>query len=297
MFLRANHQTGRDASKEFIMSDICNCIPVKLCSDAGDFPLGVPVPCTQSLNLYVRSDGDDSNDGLADSPERACLTLHGAYAKVFSYRAVVPGVNVTLHIGPGTFQGGLLIDRGFLGTCFERIYISGSGADSTIITGDNQCCFQANKVYLIVRNVMLSSVDAYSHLISHMGAYVVTHGTVKAVGKTRGACFLCRPNSYMDVSGDALYINASAEKFFFAEYNSHLRVSSVNTTLNGSVTSSTASCGRHGSLSMGPKNLSGMVTGRKFYIDTLSLLQTGGKGENYIPGTIAGYKGSGAIYI
>ncbi len=279
------------------MSDLCNCIPVKLCLDPGNFPRSVPTPCFESLNLYIRSDGDDGNDGLGDSPDRACLSLHGAYAKVFSYRAAIPGVSVTLHIGPGTFQGGLLIDWGFIGTCFEKIYISGSGVDSTIITGDSSKCIQANNTHLIVRNLTLSSSDSYAHLVAHMGAYVGTQGTVKAIGDIRGACFLCRPNSYMGIGGDAVHINASAGKFLSAEYNSHIAVTTSNMTLNGSATSGTVACGKHSSLAMGPKSLAGTVTGRRFYVDTLSMITTSGKGENYIPGTIAGYKGSGGIYL
>jgi len=60
---------------------------------------------TAALTVYVRSDGNDSNNGLTNTAAGAFLTLQGAYNYVAKYYAS-SGFQITIQIGlPGTYVG------------------------------------------------------------------------------------------------------------------------------------------------------------------------------------------------
>lgn len=76
-------------------------------------------------DYYVRTDGSNSNDGLADSAGGAWLTLSYALSQV--------AAGDTVHVGAGTFADGS--NASVTGTSESPITVRGSGAGSTIISG------------------------------------------------------------------------------------------------------------------------------------------------------------------
>lgn len=67
------------------------------------FDFGPGLPLRNPLILYVRTDGNDANDGTEDTPAKAFLTGQAAMNKAFSYG---PGEHgVTIKFANGTYPG------------------------------------------------------------------------------------------------------------------------------------------------------------------------------------------------
>jgi hypothetical protein len=64
--------------------------------------------------IYVRTDGDDANDGSADDAAHAFLTIQGAVNHVMQ-RIIINSVNFTIQVGAGTYEENLILGP-FLGS-------------------------------------------------------------------------------------------------------------------------------------------------------------------------------------
>ena len=90
--------------------------------------------------IYVRTDGNDANDGSADDAAHAFLTGTAAYKKACQYQ-LAAGFDIVIQLGTGTFtsiscQGGpygSLEGNGNPGTWLPAVTIRGNGAANTSI--------------------------------------------------------------------------------------------------------------------------------------------------------------------
>lgn len=65
-----------------------------------------------SATLYVRTDGNDANDGLTDSAGGAFLTIARAFAEAAKYRIASSGGDTTIYLGAGTYTEDLQVYGG-----------------------------------------------------------------------------------------------------------------------------------------------------------------------------------------
>lgn len=72
-------------------------------------PSQVPTILSGDLNVWVRPDGDDGNDGSANTPARAFRTITGAWAAVGGRYAASPAAAINIRLGiPGTYESALV---------------------------------------------------------------------------------------------------------------------------------------------------------------------------------------------
>ncbi len=87
---------------------------------------------TADLDLYVRADGNDANTGFSDDVTAAFLTIQRAI-DFLSCTYDTSNFSIYIHVGPGTFAPFTFKDP--LGN--GKVYVTGSGSESTIIDGTN----------------------------------------------------------------------------------------------------------------------------------------------------------------
>jgi len=108
---------------------------------------------------------------------------------------------------------------------------------------------------------------------------------------------LINSNSLVSITG-TMNFSGKAVSFFSSWGGSIAVSSSAVLTFNGEVTAGTAQTGWGGHIQCHTPNVSGKVTGRRYYANRLSLIETYG-GASYFPGTVAGLADSksGGFYI
>ncbi len=68
-----------------------------------------PIQFSGSVDLWIRTDGNDNNDGSSNDPSHAFLTIDGAWAAAGSRYLSTPLFTINLRLGiPGTYRGGAL---------------------------------------------------------------------------------------------------------------------------------------------------------------------------------------------
>jgi hypothetical protein len=258
------------------------------------------------LNLYVRPDGNNANDGLADTPARAFLTVQKAVDYV-SESVMLGPYNVYIHVGVGTF--GRLVLRPYEESG-GTVTIIGAGTASTILTGTNAVVVASevpNRYIfssLTIRCVTNASADGSPTAIS-TGQYgwitcvncVLEHNEqVSGVG-TR--CVVrCGYHSLVTLSGCAFNVNGvssgSTLLGFLVNDKGVLTITSeISVTGRGATF---AVVERHGLFRNVGGSFTGSFEGKRYSIKVLAVAETHGGGENFFPGTVAGVKDATSYY-
>lgn len=115
---------------------------------------------TGSRNYYVRTDGNNSNTGLVDSPGGAFLTIQRAI-DVISRTLDLNGQDVIVNVADGTYTGGVSVDGPFLGA--GTVTVSGNvitPSNCLIHTTSSNCFSAVNNSILIVYGFKLQTTTA-----------------------------------------------------------------------------------------------------------------------------------------
>ena len=261
---------------------------------------GVRELLTADRTYYVRTDGDDGNDGLTDSAGGAFLTIQKA---INEYQALdCNGYNVYIYVRAGTYTGSALItsrigagDLYLIGdtTTPSNVHLNYSGADgaviyivghpsgSTVFIGGFKISSTTSAIYVFsgsratINGAMEFGACTAYHLFVSLGSYVVNSanwtisgGCVRSLYVNRGAFYHC-PSAFTftftgspNISGSFVYVVQLAQCLWF------------NATFTGT------------------------VTGRRYYVDFNAIIWTGtGADPNYFPGNAAGVSAYGGQYI
>lgn len=282
--------------------------------DWGDLPSGGTgggrEVLTANRTYYVRSDGSDSNDGLADSAGGAFLTLQ---------KAVDAAASLDLGIYDVTIQCSGTTPRTFTSKITLKSTV---GAGQVIIIGDEttptnfilsttgEDCFRADQINgnYSIRGFKLTTTTSgacvhgigrrafISHKSNEFGAAADTHlfaedgGVIDAIGSYKisgGAAF-----------GHALATTQSLVRAGIANNQAPITVTitGVMSFTNGFALSTRQAFVyyRSGSCTI---NISGAtVTGLRYAAQENSVINTTGGGANYFPGNSAGSVATGGQY-
>lgn len=183
--------------------------------------------------IYVRSDGDDSNDGRAGTPDRALATISAAVAALLRrYPVRAPlSPSVWIDVGAGTFDGGVgldsfdfiaapptftivgvgdttvLVNTGMYADSVVAVGMGGVILDSLRIDGDagsTQSLRAFNGGQIIARNVTFGPTAAYA--TAHDGGSITVEsptlvGAAGGDSEYQGA-FSARGQGRLTVYGD-----------------------------------------------------------------------------------------------
>lgn len=249
---------------------------------------------TANRNYYVRTDGSDSNNGLANTAGGAFLTIQKAVNVVYSLDLSI--YDVVINVATGTYTGNINVSLPYVGS--GRIIISGDTTTPTnvVISTTGFAFGVTNKASLSIQGVSVTAASASACINVTSGA------SVTLTGKTDfGAC----------ASGHHVYVDAGyffsaiaetisgnvAGSHYYANNNGFINCVSATWAASGSrSTGAFAQSSGGGAIYAFGNTSSGTFTGARYYVALNGTINTNGGGANYFPGNSAGSTATGGQY-
>jgi len=259
----------------------------------------------QTLNYYVRTDGDDDNDGLANTAARAFKTIQAAVDYLYhikrDHNQNSAGVSVKINIADGTYSEVVKLRTM---AAFESVRIIGnvSTPANVVIAGTTDAINGTKPVSTAysIESCKLTAA-AGSCIRAEAGTQISFTGvnfgsaTVAHIQVNAGGTVLCA-GSYSISGGGALH--GYATNGGIIDYGA----ATITATVTANVTFSNATIKLAGlavahidstkvTWSLGVYT----VTGKRYALSGLSVLDLNSGGGSYIPGSIAGTTADSSI--
>ncbi len=243
---------------------------------------------TADLTYYVRSDGSNSNTGLANTSGDAFLTIQKAYESLASLDLAGFTGNIVIGQSGQTFTAGI----------YATIPIT-SGPITLNLGGSTISTTNATALYILAPMTLTVSNGTLTTASSGSGMEVRGHGSKVLIGSgiTFGACadyhiralfggFVGCGENYAVTGGAVSHIQATGGGVF--EY------AGVTVTLSGTCnfTSFVYTDGNSIAVFFASSFTGGTVTGSRYTVSSGGYLMTFGGGANYFPGDSAGVGGT-----
>ncbi len=251
---------------------------------------------TTARTYYVRTDGNDANDGRGDSPSQAFATIQRAIDIVFG-TLDVGGNDVTIQVANGTYSEALQVYSPQVGA--GRIILSGdtnTPSNVTISSGGVAIYVKGKGTRLFVRGIKVTSAGL-------AGWYADAGGVIESDGKNEvgavngghhivsDATSVIRIVHEMVISGGCPGAHLTASNLGF------LYTQSASWTISGSPTVGFfANAGTGGVIYTFSNAFSGVINGQRYIASLNGVIQTNTGNQNYWPGTTAGSATSGGQY-
>lgn len=242
---------------------------------------------TAARTYYVRSDGSNSNSGLADSASGAFLTIAKALSVAASLDCSI--FQLTIQIGAATWTEVINLPRMIFSlrpilTGIGSTTIIDPGAVNSSIVNDGATPWQVNN--LKVANAGLACLNALNGgIISFSGIEFGAASTFHIFAQANSS--IVATGSY-SISGNAV---------IHMQPNGYVFVSGVTVTITGTpaitIYAVAQSCGF---LSAASLTFVGTFVGKRYSALDNGVIFVNGAGANYFPGTIAGTTATGGIY-
>lgn len=260
-----------------------------------------------STAYFVRSDGNDNNNGLVNSPSGAWLTLQHAMNYIAN-NLDIAGFTVVVNIGAGTFDGFTIITTSGGGI----IMFVGAGVGNTIITRD-----PANTSFGCVTDflscasiIVIDAVTLDASLAGGTFAGILNQANSEIDVSFLGGAgvtfvapafsFAASANNYgsvIVVAGGNNIISSTGGGLFFGGHGGFIVDRGQSWTLNGNPTWSNACVVASDGAIIEPRiAITGTAVGRRFLVDS-GLVDTGGQGDTALPGTTQGRVRNGGVYL
>lgn len=254
---------------------------------------------------YVRPDGSDSNDGLADSSGGAFLTIQKALDEVAALD--IGTFDVTIQLGDGTYTAGSTVSGPWVGTGNVIVQGNASTPGNVIVSvGASSQCFLAQNggARLKVQHMDLQSSGSGSN-----GLYAVNGGTIIGGAGLRFGAFTSGRHIFATGAGSniqmtaAYTIQGSALNHALAENLASVFARGFTITVTGTLGFSSASGFVRAQFSAtidfatSSFDISGAtVTGRRYNVNFNGVVYTVGGGASFFPGDSAGTTAAGGQY-
>lgn len=263
--------------------------------DTNSYGFSGPIKLGAATTYYVRTDGNDSNDGSANDAAHAWLTLQNA-VNYIQNNLYLNGYNVTVQVGDGTYTGAVNITGDPPGA--GAITINGNSGDHNAVI----LTFTSGTGTVIMQNVKkwnFQSLQIASSSTCAYGIYASNYTVVGLNGVNFGACVTGHmfANQHSAISiGGAYVIAGNAPYHMIARLQSTI-ISGVAITVTGRTFSSVFISSYHAStVSLENATWTGTFTGQRYEIARLGLLDTAGQATTWIPGSVGGTTATGGIY-
>jgi hypothetical protein len=239
---------------------------------------------TASRTYYVRTDGSDSNDGLANTSDGAFLTRQKAIDTVAALDLSI--YNVTIQIGNGTYTGSLTVSGPWIGSGTVTVQGNNATPASVLISTTSADAFKVQGGgRLIVKDVKIQTTT------SGYGVLATGLSSVSFQNVDFGACASAhvRADNGSAVTATGNYaISAGAPNHWAVAGGGQIVVQSVTVTLSGTPAFTTfAQASSLSQLRVNANTFSGSATGAYYTVSGNSVISVGGAGGTYLPGNAA----------
>lgn len=252
---------------------------------------------TANRTYYVRTDGSDSNTGMADTAGGAFLTIQKAVDTVAALDRST--YTATIQVRSGTYTGAISI-TGW-----------GPGSSSVEMIGDTttpgNVILSVAGDALTIQNYAVMNIGGFKITTSagSGGAlYVKDFATLNITGKMEfGACntlsILVRQFANISISADATISGGSVILIGGSEFARISAIANVTWTLTGTPAFSamTVRAEDKSYINVTAITFSGGATGKRYESNRLSEINTNGGGATKIPGNSNGTTSNGGIYV
>jgi hypothetical protein len=253
---------------------------------------------TADRTYYVRTDGSDSNTGLADNAGGAFLTIQHAY-DVIAGTIDMGGQTVTVQVRTGTFDGVDILQPLTGGGILHFLGDTTTPSNVVIDAGANDACFffQGNFGSTVY-------IGGFKTGASGSGIYNDGIGLVKITGKM--IFDTCAGNNLIcDTTGAFIFVDSDYE--ISGNFGNHYNVSGngliYDQAVTVSLTGTPAIAGLFaiafdgGVIQPFVTTFSGSATGKRYDAYQNGVINTGGSGATFLPGDVAGTTATGGQYV
>jgi hypothetical protein len=250
---------------------------------------------------YVRTDGNDTNEGRENSAAGAFATLTKAWT-VIRDTLDLAGFVVTVQIGDGTYTTGLVATGQIVGA---------AGASSVVFQGNN-----ATPGNVVINPTSASAVSASQGAVftlkdcelrtttSGQCIHGIGSGTRIEISNLRfGACagnhMLGQAGTQINAVGNYAIVGGADRHWYVSEAGGLINASGRTITLTGTPAFSQqfALADNNASIVAVSVTFSGTATGTRYIAQRNGTINTGGGGANYLPGSLAGSTNTGGQYV
>lgn len=254
---------------------------------------------TASRTYYVRTDGNDSNTGLSNSSSGAFLTIQKAIDTATSYDN--GGFDVIIQIADGTYSN-LINLKSYVGS--GRLFLRGNSSNTSavLLSATAGSCLSAISVigpwYLDYLKIQTSSG---TNLVAQGGTTFIALNGVNfgAAGPGGNAQIYAGDGARIVFSQASPYtISGGAGFHVYAVNGGSIDCSGVSVTLTGTpgFTGAFAYAIRTGVVRLAGNTYTGSATGVRYSASMNGVIDVGGAGINYLPGSSAGATATGGQY-
>ena len=305
-----------------LAGDIVVGIPIEVVNDGlgnyrlASFAMSEVARIISSPVFYVRTDGNDNNDGQGNTSDRAFATIKGAILNGAN-KLTLAGRVATIILGqngtyaapsfPGIFpnaeaslsSGGTLVIAGYAiqngDTTQQNNYIiSGTGA-----AGMSGIIHASYGTQLILRGLRLQNdTTSFYHTLSATtnAAVYCEYVTFGGLGSSTGAHVFAADSGICKV-GPGCIIASSSARAFYVLGGVITQQNGAQLTLAGTLAFSDAFAkAEAGQIRSQPGFTGGSITGKRYDAINNGVILTSGGGANYFPGSVAGTYSNGGIY-
>lgn len=243
---------------------------------------------TAARTYYVRTDGDDGNNGLSDNAGGAFATIQKAIDTACALDMSIH--NVTIRIADGTYATSQTL-KTYLGSGSISIEGNTSMPQNVVINAPGSA-FAGTFYGRYAISGMKISAGAYG-LFTGNGN--IDYGTVDF-----GTCVIHVCSTGGKITGFSDYtISGNAGRHVLASGpGSVIRLSSITITLSGTLAFGNAFAHAEELAEIRPTGLTfiGTATGKRYIAERLALIQTNGQSTTWLPGNVAGTEAQSGIY-
>jgi len=248
---------------------------------------------------YVRTDGSDSNDGLSNSTTGAFLTWQKAVNVAASLD--FNGYKVSIKAGnSGTFTATVAVSNfrptpGEGGSSSLTLEGDTTTPSNVVIQTSTSHCFFVNAATVEIKGFKTVSTSGH-------GIYATSAAIVNWSNMEFGATALAHMQAYAAsrIRGTGNYTcSGSAPQHFLAQIGGIIEVTNGVVTITGTPNFSDcfALANNIAQIICAGLTFSGSATGKRYNVIANSLINTGGGGATYLPGSVAGTTSTGGQYI
>lgn len=261
---------------------------------AGRTALSVREQLTAARTYYVRTDGNDSNNGLSDTAGGAFLTIQKAVDVAATLDLGI--FNCIIQVADGTYTGAVVL-KAFVGSGQVRI-IGNEAAPANVIinatgdtvSGNNVGYYRLSGVTLrgTTRNIFLEGASSFLEIGNINFDSQVTTINSHCTASRGALVFMVGP---LLVSSNALVFGwALSRATLFFRNNTITFAPGLLLTQHG------LRATVQGMVDILNASFVGSFTGPRYQVNALSLIWTNGAGDSFIPGSSGGVIESGGVY-
>lgn len=249
---------------------------------------------TANRTYYVRTDGSDSNNGLADTSGGAFLTIQKALDVTLG-TLDLGGYNVTINVAAGTYAGSISFASPQVGA--GNITINGdtttpSNVTTGVITVDGAGC------RLFIKGLNVSKGSGGYCICAKNGGYLKTSGNNQYSSVSGGHRIFAEALGMIEAFGPEIIQGTVAGAHYTARKNAFIDCTGATWTASGTAAQGVAFAFATG---LGQvfaflNSSSGTFTGPRYNASVNAVVQTNGGGASYFPGNSAGSTATGGQY-